>query len=290
MKKNDVDKYIANLKQKLNWKGKHFPKTEAEQIADQKVLMKNAKSEKEREQVKLFIFAANSLKTYSDLKISDYIMKNYSEKYNNLFEEDEDNNEEEMVNHSSIPTLNDKRTSESSSSVPFNTKSSDSITRIFNSNSVIQGNSSSASSISIGNQRTTTDLINTVVMPNDNTENEKKTLSNKKVDDVPTPKTKSYEEKENRILPKENVPSQNVTLKKQAPKTDVKVMNNHVSDPMLKKEEKLKEMTYRIFDNHSHAKTLSESKIINLAQKYDEKITTIHAAIDELEKHGLMVW
>lgn len=289
MKKNDVDKYIANLKQKLNWKGKHFPKTEAEQIADQKVLMESAKGEKEREQVKLFIFAANNLKTYSDLKISDYIMKKYSEKYNNLFEEDEDNNEEEIENHSAIPTLNDKRTSESSSSVPFNTKSSDSITRIFNSNSVIQDNSSSASSISIGNQRTTTDLINTVVMPNDNMGNGKKTLQNKKVD-VPTPKTKSYEEKENMMLPKKNVLSKNVTLEKQEPKAKVKVTNKQVTDPMPEKEEKLKEMTYRIFDNHSHAKTLPESKIINLAQKYDEKITTIHAAIDELEKHGLMVW
>ena len=334
MKRNNVENFIVELKQRADFKGRHYPGTEEEQNKDAQELLTFAEGTTERQEINLVNKIAKILKTYNAQTLGNYIYKNYANLYPDLFEQplhplpqqsapvvEKSNNTTPAApvveksnstipaapvvekSNSTIPatTSTTPIDSHSHSSVPFNTKTSDSITKIIDPNnfSIINSSSSSSSSISINNQRTTTDLINTMINTSDSN-------SKPSQDAVPAPEEKpvvdkTSEEKvsatptlDNLMNPrKDNQPDNDkkevAKPQKEIKKEETKVMTTQKPTTVVKPQAE-KEACYRIFDNHNHAKTLTESKIIELAQKYDADITTIHGAMAELEKHGLMVW
>ena len=326
MKRNNVENFIVELKQRADFKGRHYPGTEEEQNKDAQELLTFAEGTTERQEINLVNKIAKILKTYNAQTLGNYIYKNYANLYPDLFEQplhplpqqsapvvEKSNSTTPATtapaapvaekSNSTIPatTSTTPIDSHSHSSVPFNTKTSDSITKIIDPNnfSIINSSSSSSSSISINNQRTTTDLINTMINTSDSN-------SKPSQDAVPVPEekpvvVKTSEEKvsatptlDNLINPhKDNQPDNDkkevAKPQKETKKEETKVMTTQKPTTVVKPQAE-KEACYRIFDNHNHAKTLTESKIIELAQKYDADITTIHGAMAELEKHGLMVW
>lgn len=323
MKRNNVTDFITELKQRADFKGRHYPNTDEEQNKDAQELLTFAKGTTERQEINLVNKIAKILQTYNAQTLGNYIYKNYANLYPDLFEQPlhplpqqsapvvEKSNSTtpaapvvEEKSNSTNPAITTPTTpidSHSHSSVPFNTKTSDSITKIIDPNnfSIINSSSSSSSSISINNQRTTTDLINTMINTSDSN-------SKPSQDAVPTPEEKpvvdkTSEEKvsatptlDNLMNPhKDNQPDNDkkevAKPQKETKKEETKIMTTQKPTTVVKPQAE-KEACYRIFDNHNHAKTLTESKIIELAQKYDADITTIHGAMAELEKHGLMVW
>lgn len=308
MKRNNVENFIVELKQRANFKGRHYPGTEEEQNKDAQELLTFAEGTTERQEINLVNKIAKILKTYNAQTLGNYIYKNYANLYPDLFEQPLHPLPQQSApvvekSNSTIPATTSTAPvdSLSHSSVPFNTKTSDSITKIIDPNnfSIINSSSSSSSSISINNQRTTTDLINTMIKTSDN-------KSKPSQDAVPVPEEKpvvdkTSEEKvsatptlDNLMNPrKDNQPDNDkkevAKPQKEIKKEETKVMTTQKPTTVAKPQVE-KEACYRIFDNHNHAKTLTESKIIELAQKYDADITTIHGAMAELEKHGLMVW
>lgn len=321
MKRNNVENFIVELKQRADFKGRHYPGTEEEQNKDAQELLTFAEGTTERQEINLVNKIAKILKTYNAQTLGNYIYKNYANLYPDLFEQplhplpqqstpvvEKSNSTTPATSvveksNSTIPATTPAAPidSHSHSSVPFNTKTSDSITKIIDPNnfSIINSSSSSSSSISINNQRTTTDLINTMINTSDSN-------SKPSQDAVPAPEEKpvvdkTSEEKvsatptlDNLMNPrKDNQPDNDkkevAKPQKEIKKEETKVMTTQKPTTVVKPQAE-KEACYRIFDNHNHAKTLTESKIIELAQKYDADITTIHGAMAELEKHGLMVW
>ena len=339
MKRNNVENFIVELKQRADFKGRHYPGTEEEQNKDAQELLTFAEGTTERQEINLVNKIAKILKTYNAQTLGNYIYKNYANLYPELFEQPLHSLSQQSVpvveksnsttpattapaapvvekskstiptapvvekSNSTIPatTSTTPIDSHSHSSVPFNTKTSDSITKIIDPNnfSIINSSSSSSSSISINNQRTTTDLINTMINTSDSN-------SKPSQDAVPVPEEKPVVEKtseekvsatptlDNLMNPRtDNQPDNDkkevAKPQKEIKKEETKVMNTQKPTTVAKPQDE-KEACYRIFDNHNHAKTLTESKIIELAQKYDADITTIHGAMAELEKHGLMVW
>lgn len=328
MKRNNVTDFITELKQRADFKGRHYPNTDEEQNKDAQELLTFAEGTTERQEINLVNKIAKILQTYNAQTLGNYIYKNYANLYPDLFEQplhplpqrsapvvEKSNSTTPATtapvvekSNSTIPatTSTTPADSYSHSSVPFNTKTSDSITKIIDPNnfSIINSSSSSSSSISINNQRTTTDLINTMIKTSDSNskpsqeatpEPEEKPVVDK------TSKEKASEEKvsatptlDNLMNPhKDNQPDNDkkevAKPQKETKKEETKVMTTQKQTTVAKPQAE-KEACYRIFDNHNHAKTLTESKIIELAQKYDANITTIHGAMAELEKHGLMVW
>lgn len=326
MKRNNVENFIVELKQRADFKGRHYPGTEEEQNKDAQELLTFAEGTTERQEINLVNKIAKILKTYNAQTLGNYIYKNYANLYPDLFEQplhplpqqsapvvEKSNSTTPATTAPAAPVVEKSNStipattsttpidSHSHSSVPFNTKTSDSITKIIDPNnfSIINSSSSSSSSISINNQRTTTDLINTMINTSDSN-------SKPSQDAVPAPEEKpvvdkTSEEKvsatptlDNLINPhKDNQPDNDkkevAKPQKETKKEETKVMTTQKPTTVVKPQAE-KEACYRIFDNHNHAKTLTESKIIELAQKYDADITTIHGAMAELEKHGLMVW
>lgn len=325
MKRNNVENFIVELKQRADFKGRHYPNTEEEQDKDAQELLTFAEGTTERQEINLVNKIAKILQTYNAQTLGNYIYKNYANLYPELFEQPlhplpqqsapvvEESNSTNPVTTSTAPVVEKSNSTSpattptapvdnySHSSVPFNTKTSDSITKIIDPNnfSIINSSSSSSSSISINNQRTTTDLINTMINTSDNN-------SKPSQDAAPQPEEKpvvdkTSEEKvsatptlDNLMNPhKDNQPDNDkkevAKPQKETKKEETKVMTTQ-KPTTVTKPQAVKEACYRIFDNHNHAKTLTESKIIELAQKYDANITTIHGAMAELEKHGLMVW
>ena len=325
MKRNNVENFIVELKQRADFKGRHYPGTEEEQDKDAQELLTFAEGTTERQEINLVNKIAKILQTYNAQTLGNYIYKNYANLYPDLFEQSlhplpqqsapvvEESNSTNPATTSTAPVVEKSNSTSpattpttpadnySHSSVPFNTKTSDSITKIIDPNnfSIINSSSSSSSSISINNQRTTTDLINTMINTSDSN-------SKPSQDAVPAPEEKpvvdkTSEEKvsatptlDNLMNPrKDNQPDNDkkevAKPQKEIKKEETKVMTTQKTTTIVKPQAE-KEACYRIFDNHNHAKTLTESKIIELAQKYDANITTIHGAMAELEKHGLMVW
>lgn len=326
MKRNNVENFIVELKQRADFKGRHYPNTEEEQNKDAQELLTFAEGTTERQEINLVNKIAKILKTYNAQTLGNYIYKNYANLYPDLFEQPlhplpqqsapvaEESNSTTPATTPAAPVVEKSDStspavtaptapadSYSHSSVPFNTKTSDSITKIIDPNnfSIINSSSSSSSSISINNQRTTTDLINTMINTSDSN-------SKPSQDAAPQPEEKpvvdkTSEEKvsatptlDNLMNPhKDNQPDNDkkevAKPQKETKKEETKVMTTQ-KPTTVTKPQAVKEACYRIFDNHNHAKTLTESKIIELAQKYDANITTIHGAMAELEKHGLMVW
>ena len=322
MKRNNVTDFITELKQRADFKGRHYPNTDEEQNKDAQELLTFAEGTTERQEINLVNKIAKILQTYNAQTLGNYIYKNYANLYPDLFEQplhplpqqsapvvEKSNSttpaapvvEKSNSTNPAITTPTTPIDNHSHSSVPFNTKTSDSITKIIDPNnfSIINSSSSSSSSISINNQRTTTDLINTMINTSDSN-------SKPSQDAVPVPEEKpvvdkTSEEKvsatptlDNLMNPhKDNQPDNDkkevAKSQKEIKKEETKVMTTQKPTTVAKPQAE-KEACYRIFDNHNHAKTLTESKIIELAQKYDADITTIHGAMAELEKHGLMVW
>lgn len=327
MKRNNVENFIVELKQRADFKGRHYPGTEEEQNKDAQELLTFAEGTTERQEINLVNKIAKILKTYNAQTLGNYIYKNYANLYPDLFEQplhplpqqsapvvEKSDSTTPATTTSTAPVVEKSNSanpavtaptapadSYSHSSVPFNTKTSNSITKIIDPNnfSIINSSSSSSSSISINNQRTTTDLINTMINTSDNN-------SKPSQDATPQPEEKpvvdkTSEEKvsatptlDNLMNPhKDNQPDNDkkevAKPQKETKKEETKVMTTQKPTTVAKPQAE-KEACYRIFDNHNHAKTLTESKIIELAQKYDADITTIHGAMAELEKHGLMVW
>ena len=326
MKRNNVENFIVELKQRADFKGRHYPSTEEEQNKDAQELLAFAEGTTERQEINLVNKIAKILKTYNAQTLGNYIYKNYANLYPDLFEQplhplpqqsapvvEKSNSTTPATTAPAAPVVEKSNStipattsttpidSHSHSSVPFNTKTSDSITKIIDPNnfSIINSSSSSSSSISINNQRTTTDLINTMINTSDSN-------SKPSQDAVPVPEEKpvvdkTSEEKvsatptlDNLMNPrKDNQPDNDkkevAKPQKEIKKEETKAMTTQKPTTVAKPQAE-KEACYRIFDNHNHAKTLTESKIIELAQKYDADITTIHGAMAELEKHGLMVW
>ena len=326
MKRNNVENFIVELKQRADFKGRHYPGTEEEQNKDAQELLTFAEGTTERQEINLVNKIAKILKTYNAQTLGNYIYKNYANLYPDLFEQplhplpqqsapavEQSNSTTPATTAPAAPVVEKSNStipattsttpidSHSHSSVPFNTKTSDSITKIIDPKnfSIINSSSSSSSSISINNQRTTTDLINTMINTSDSN-------SKPSQDAVPAPEEKpvvdkTSEEKvsatptlDNLMNPrKDNQPDNDkkevAKPQKEIKKEETKVMTTQKPTTVAKPQAE-KEACYRIFDNHNHAKTLTESKIIELAQKYDADITTIHGAMAELEKHGLMVW
>lgn len=307
MKRNNVENFIVELKQRADFKGRHYPGTEEEQNKDAQELLTFAEGTTERQEINLVNKIAKILKTYNAQTLGNYIYKNYANLYPDLFEQPLHPLPQQSApvvekTNSTTPATTAPIDSHSHSSVPFNTKTSDSITKIIDPNnfSIINSSSSSSSSISINNnQRTTTDLINTMINTSDSN-------SKPSQDAAPAPEEKpvvdkTSEEKvsatptlDNLMNPrKDNQPDNDkkevAKPQKETKKEETKVMTTQKPTTVVKPQAE-KEACYRIFDNHNHAKTLTESKIIELAQKYDADITTIHGAMAELEKHGLMVW
>lgn len=326
MKRNNVTDFITELKQRADFKGRHYPNTDEEQNKDAQELLTFAEGTTERQEINLVNKIAKILQTYNAQTLGNYIYKNYANLYPDLFEQplhplpqqstpavEQSNSTTPVTTAPAAPVVEKSNSttpattsttpidSHSHSSVPFNTKTSDSITKIIDPNnfSIINSSSSSSSSISINNQRTTTDLINTMINTSDSN-------SKPSQDAVPVPEEKpvvdkTSEEKvsatptlDNLMNPrKDNQPDNDkkevAKPQKEIKKEETKVMTTQKPTTVAKPQVE-KEACYRIFDNHNHAKTLTESKIIELAQKYDADITTIHGAMAELEKHGLMVW
>lgn len=323
MKRNNVTDFITELKQRADFKGRHYPNTDEEQNKDAQELLTFAEGTTERQEINLVNKIAKILQTYNAQTLGNYIYKNYANLYPDLFEQplhplpqqstpavEQSNSTNPAITTPTTPVVEKSNStipattpidSHSHSSVPFNTKTSDSITKIIDPNnfSIINSSSSSSSSISINNQRTTTDLINTMINTSDSN-------SKPSQDAVPAPEEKpvvdkTSEEKvsatptlDNLMNPhKDNQPDNDkkevAKPQKEIKKEETKVMTTQKPTTVAKPQAE-KEACYRIFDNHNHAKTLTESKIIELAQKYDANITTIHGAMAELEKHGLMVW
>lgn len=326
MKRNNVENFIVELKQRADFKGRHYPNTEEEQNKDAQELLTFAEGTTERQEINLVNKIAKILKTYNAQTLGNYIYKNYANLYPELFEQplhplpqqstpvvEKSNSTTPATTAPATPVVEKSNStipattsttpidSHSHSSVPFNTKTSDSITKIIDPNnfSIINSSSSSSSSISINNQRTTTDLINTMINTSDSN-------SKPSQDAVLAPEEKpvvdkTSEEKvsatptlDNLMNPRKNNQPDNdkkevAKPQKEIKKEETKVMTTQKPTTVAKPQTE-KEACYRIFDNHNHAKTLTESKIIELAQKYDANITTIHGAMAELEKHGLMVW
>lgn len=323
MKRNNVTDFITELKQRADFKGRHYPNTDEEQNKDAQELLTFAEGTTERQEINLVNKIAKILQTYNAQTLGNYIYKNYANLYPDLFEQplhplpqqstpavEQSNSTNPAITTPTTPVVEKSNStipattpidSHSHSSVPFNTKTSDSITKIIDPNnfSIINSSSSSSSSISINNQRTTTDLINTMINTSDSN-------SKPSQDAAPEPEEKpvvdkTSEEKvsatltlDNLMNPhKDNQPDNDkkevAKPQKEIKKEETKVMTTQKPTTVAKPQAE-KEACYRIFDNHNHAKTLTESKIIELAQKYDANITTIHGAMAELEKHGLMVW
>lgn len=323
MKRNNVTDFITELKQRADFKGRHYPNTDEEQNKDAQELLTFAEGTTERQEINLVNKIAKILQTYNAQTLGNYIYKNYANLYPDLFEQplhplpqqstpavEQSNSTNPAITTPTTPVVEKSNSTipattpidnHSHSSVPFNTKTSDSITKIIDPNnfSIINSSSSSSSSISINNQRTTTDLINTMINTSDSN-------SKPSQDAVPAPEEKpvvdkTSEEKvsatptlDNLMNPrKDNQPDNDkkevAKPQKETKKEETKVMTTQKPTTVAKPQAE-KEACYRIFDNHNHAKTLTESKIIELAQKYDADITTIHGAMAELEKHGLMVW
>ena len=323
MKRNNVTDFITELKQRADFKGRHYPNTDEEQNKDAQELLTFAEGTTERQEINLVNKIAKILQTYNAQTLGNYIYKNYANLYPDLFEQplhplpqqstpavQQSNSTNPAITTPTTPVVEKSNSTipattpidnHSHSSVPFNTKTSDSITKIIDPNnfSIINSSSSSSSSISINNQRTTTDLINTMINTSDSN-------SKPSQDAVPAPEEKpvvdkTSEEKvsatptlDNLMNPrKDNQPDNDkkevAKPQKEIKKEETKVMTTQKPTTVAKPQAE-KEACYRIFDNHNHAKTLTESKIIELAQKYDADITTIHGAMAELEKHGLMVW
>ena len=326
MKRNNVTDFITELKQRADFKGRHYPNTDEEQNKDAQELLTFAEGTTERQEINLVNKIAKILQTYNAQTLGNYIYKNYANLYPDLFEQplhplpqqsapvvEKSNSTTPATTAPATPVVEKSNSTipatipttpidnHSHSSVPFNTKTSDSITKIIDPNnfSIINSSSSSSSSISINNQRTTTDLINTMINTSDSN-------SKPSQDAVPAPEEKpvvdkTSEEKvsatptlDNLMNPrKDNQPDNDkkevAKPQKEIKKEETKVMTTQKPTTVAKPQAE-KEACYRIFDNHNHAKTLTESKIIELAQKYDSDITTIHGAMAELEKHGLMVW
>lgn len=327
MKRNNVENFIVELKQRANFKGRHYPSTEDEQNKDAQELLTFAEGTTERQEINLVNKIAQILQTYNAQTLGNYIYKNYANLYPDLFEQplhplpqqsapvvEESNSTTPATTAPATPVVEESNStipdttapaapmdSHSHSSVPFNTKTSDSITKIIDPNnfSIINSSSSSSSSISINNQRTTTDLINTMINTSDSNskpsqdaapEPEEKPV----VDTTSEEKTSATPTLDNLMNPhKDNQPDNDkkevAKPQKEIKKEETKTMTTQ-NPTTVTKPQAAKEACYRIFDNHNHAKTLTESKIIELAQKYDANITTIHGAMAELEKHGLMVW
>lgn len=325
MKRNNVENFIVELKQRADFKGRHYPGTEEEQDKDAQELLTFAEGTTERQEINLVNKIAKILKTYNAQTLGNYIYKNYANLYPDLFEQPlhplpqqsapvvEESNSTNPATTSTEPVVEKPNSTSpattptapadnySHSSVPFNTKTSDSITKIIDPNnfSIINSSSSSSSSISINNQRTTTDLINTMINTSDSNSKpsqdaapqpEEKpvvdTTSEEKVSATPTLDNLMNPHKDNQP---DNDKKEVAKPQKEIKKEETKVMTTQKTTTIVKPQAE-KEACYRIFDNHNHAKTLTESKIIELAQKYDANITTIHGAMAELEKHGLMVW
>lgn len=325
MKRNNVENFIVELKQRADFKGRHYPGTEEEQNKDAQELLTFAEGTTERQEINLVNKIAKILKTYNAQTLGNYIYKNYANLYPDLFEQPlhplpqqsapvvEESNSTNPTTTSTVPVLEKSNSTSSAttptapadnyshSSVPFNTKTSDSITKIIDPNnfSIINSSSSSSSAISINNQRTTTDLINTMINTSDSNSKpsqdaapqpEEKpvvdTTSKEKVSATPTLDNLMNPHKDNQP---DNDKKEVAKPQKETKKEETKVMTTQKLTTVAKPQAE-KEACYRIFDNHNHAKTLTESKIIELAQKYDANITTIHGAMAELEKHGLMVW
>lgn len=323
MKRNNVTDFITELKQRADFKGRHYPNTDEEQNKDAQELLTFAEGTTERQEINLVNKIAKILQTYNAQTLGNYIYKNYANLYPDLFEQplhplpqqstpavEQSNSTNPAITTPTTPVVEKSNSTipattpidnHSHSSVPFNTKTSDSITKIIDPNnfSIINSNSSSSSSISINNQRTTTDLINTMINTSDSNskpsqdaapEPEEKPVvdktSEEKVSATPTLDNLMNPHKDNQP---DNDKKEVAKPQKEIKKEETKVMTTQKPTTVAKPQAE-KEACYRIFDNHNHAKTLTESKIIELAQKYDADITTIHGAMAELEKHGLMVW
>lgn len=308
MKRTNVTNYINILKKNLHFGNKHYPKDD-EALAEIKTQILNYsvnQSNEEQKRINVFLNAAQHEESFADLKLINYIMKNHNLEQEHLFdeftsepvEEDGDNNmnnEEQQANSKPVNTT----------PVSFNTKKSDAINAMTTSHSAVTTPTFETTSarISLRDQQSTTNMINMLLNPKSSSSeqlnrNSKAPVSNKALisDGAAHRPVQATEQAEKIKAEKEEKERQEQLRKQQEAqqraKEEQRKREAEEKERKMKEEaeKEVNEMHYRIFDNHNQATTLSESKIIELAQKYNENITSIRESIDELGKHGLMVW
>ena len=73
MKRNNVTDFITELKQRADFKGRHYPNTDEEQNKDAQELLTFAEGTTERQEINLVNKIAKILQTYNAQTLGNYI-------------------------------------------------------------------------------------------------------------------------------------------------------------------------------------------------------------------------